>query len=322
MTSRPGVSLVVGGTGFIGRHLVRALRAQGEPVRVMAREHSHSAPHDPTIEFVVGDMGNRGQLALAMEGVSTVYHLASSTVPASSAADPAFDVETNVVSAIPLLHFCAARRARLVFTSSGGTVYGMPETLPIPETHPTWPISTHGVGKLAVEKLLFAFGCTGDLDYRILRLSNVYGEGQNSRKGMGAVVTFLENTIAGRAIVVWGDGSQRRDFLHVDDAVDALVKVGHINSPRWRIMNVGSGRDTTIAALCNLVFQVTGQRTAVEHVPARRFDVPANVLDIRRAREVLGFTPQTGLEEGIQRTWTWLRTAELPPPPSHPSHHT
>lgn len=306
MTERAGLSLVVGGTGFIGAHLVRALGSRGTAVRVMARGYSRLPQFDSAVDIRVGDIGNQGQLANAIDGVSTVYHLASSTVPASSAADPAFDIETNVVATLPLLEACAARRVRIVFTSSGGTVYGVPETLPIPETHSTWPVSTHGVGKLTVEKILFAFGCTRDLDYRIVRLSNVYGEGQSSRAGMGAVATFLERTLAGRPIDVWGDGSQRRDFLYVRDAVDALVRIGDIETPRWRLVNVGSGKATSIAELCELVFSVTGRRTDVRLLPARPFDVLANALDILRAKEMLGFDPVTSLEEGISRAWTWL----------------
>lgn len=306
MTVRAGCVLVVGGTGFIGRHLVRALSARGATVRIMARGHSRISRLDAAVDVIVGDVGNKGQLVHALEGVTTVFHLASSTVPASSAADPAFDIETNVVAALPLLTACAERRIRLVFTSSGGTVYGRPETLPIPETHATWPISTHGVGKLAVEKLLHAFGCTRDLDYRILRLSNVYGEGQNPRTGMGAVAAFLEKTLAGRPIEVWGDGSQRRDFLYVDDAVEALVRIADLDAPRFRLLNIGSGSGTAIAELCELVFRVTGRRTELLHLPARRFDVPANVLDIERARELLAFEPCTSLEKGVRKTWAWL----------------
>ena len=123
---------------------------------------------------------------------------------------------------------------------------------------------------------------------------------------MGAVATFLEKTLAGRPIELWGDGSQRRDFVYVGDAVDALVRMGDVDTPRWRILNVGSGKETAIAELCELVFSVSGQRTEVRLLPARRFDVPVNVLDIRRARELLAFDPSTGLEEGIRRTWTWL----------------
>jgi len=221
-------ALVVGGTGFIGRHLVSALIRRGTLVRVMSRGSARLPAFESAVEVVVGDVGNRGPLGEAVEGVSTVYHLASSTVPATSAADPGFDFETNVVAALPLIAVCAAKRIRLVFTSSGGTVYGAPATLPIPETHETWPISTHGVGKLAVEKLLFAFGRNRDLDYRILRLSNVYGEGQSPRGGMGAIPTFLASLLAGRPIEVWGDGSQRRDFLYVADAVDAMVRMGEL----------------------------------------------------------------------------------------------
>jgi len=306
MTEPPGRSLVVGGTGFIGGHLVRALRARGTPVRVMARGQSRVPRFDPAVEVVVGDIGNQGSLASAIDGVTSVYHLASSTVPASSAADPAFDFATNVVAALPLIEACAARRIRLVFTSSGGTVYGTPETLPIPETHETWPISTHGVGKLALEKLLFAFGRNRGLDYRILRLSNVYGEGQSPRSGMGAVATFLENALAGRAIDLWGDGSQRRDFLYVGDAVSALVRMAELEAPDFRLVNLGSGEATSIADLVELVFAVIGRRTQVRRLPARSFDVPVNVLDISRARQMLGFDPTTTLEDGIRRTWSWV----------------
>ncbi len=305
------VSLVIGGTGFIGEHLVRALVARDVPSRVMARGHSRVPRFGPAVDVIVGDVGNKGQLAHAIDGVSTVYHLASSTVPASSAADPGFDMETNVVAALPLLELCAARRIRLVFMSSGGTVYGVPETLPIPETHSTWPISTHGVGKVAVEKLLFAFGHTLGLDYRILRLSNVYGEGQDPRTGMGAVPAFLEKVLARRPIELWGDGSQRRDFVYVGDVVDAILGMGSLDSPRWRLLNVGSGTATSILELCELIFDVTGQRTEVTVLPGRAFDVPVNVLDIQRAREALGFSPSVTLEEGIRRTWMWLTASAI-----------
>ena len=226
----------------------------------MARGHSRLPRFEPGVELVVGDVGNQGQLGPALEGVTTIYHLASSTVPASSAADPAFDIETNVVAALPLLEACSARVASA--SCSPPRRYGLrhPETLPIPETHATWPISTHGVGKLAVEKLLFAFGCNRDLDYRILRLSNVYGEGQSPRAGMGAVADFLEKTLAGRTIELWGDGTQRRDFLYVGDAVDALVRMGDLDTPRWRLVNVGSGVETAIKELCEVIFRVTGRR--------------------------------------------------------------
>lgn len=307
----PARALIVGGTGFIGGHLVPALLARGTLVRVMARGHSRLPRFDPAVDVVVGDVGNQGPLVAALDGVTTVYHLASSTVPASSAADPAFDFATNVVAALPLVDACAARRIRLLFTSSGGTVYGTPETLPIPETHETWPISTHGVGKLALEKLLFAFGSNRGLDYRILRLSNVYGEGQNPRSGMGAVATFLENVLAGRAIELWGDGSQRRDFLYVGDAVDALVRMGELEAPHWRLVNLGSGRATAISELVELVFSVIGRRSEVRRLPARSFDVPVNVLDISRARQMLAFDPTTTLEEGIRRTWSGLTASAV-----------
>jgi UDP-glucose 4-epimerase len=251
-------------------------------------------------------VGNHGSLAAALDGVTSVYHLASSTVPASSAADPAFDFTTNVVAALPLIESCATRRIRLVFSSSGGTVYGTPATLPIPETHETWPISTHGVAKLALEKLMFAFGENRGLDYRILRLSNVYGEGQSPRSGMGAVATFLENTLAGRKIELWGDGSQRRDFLYVHDAVNALVLMGELEAPQFRLVNLGSGEATAIADLVELVFAVIGRRSEVRRLPARSFDVPVNVLDITRARQMLAFEPKVTLEEGIRRTCAWM----------------
>jgi len=304
-----GRALVVGGTGFIGGHLVRALAARGTAVRVMARGHSRLPRFDAGVEVVVGDVGNQGRLASALDGAATVYHLASSTVPASSAADPAFDFTTNVVAALPLIEACASRGIRLVFTSSGGTVYGTPETLPIPETHETWPISTHGVGKLAVEKLLYAFGRNRGLDYRILRLSNVYGEGQTPRSGMGVVAAFLENVLAGRAIELWGDGTQRRDFLYVADAVAALVGMGELEAPRWRLVNLGSGEATAVGDLLELVFGVVGRRTEVRRLPARSFDVPANVLDIGRAREMLAFEPRTSLDQGIRSTWRWLTSS-------------
>jgi UDP-glucose 4-epimerase len=196
---------------------------------------------------------------------------------------------------------------KVVFASSGGTVYGVPETVPISEDHPTNPISSYGIVKLAVEKYLGLFHHLYGLDYTVLRISNPYGPYQDPKGQQGAISVFLHRIYEGRPISTWGDGAVVRDYLYVSDLMDALVRVTEVES-RERVLNIGSGRGTSLNELVQLMAEVVGEQPAVEYLPARALDVPVSVLDIGRARAELGWSPKTELVEGIARTWEWIRT--------------
>ena len=175
--------LVLGGRGFIGSHLTGALLAQGHQVRCFDRPSAGAsdvqAADHATCEFFVGDFTNQNDLARALEGIDTCFHLISTTLPKSSNADPAFDIESNVLGTVRMLTQAVRTGVRkVVFVSSGGTVYGVPESVPIAETHPTDPVCSYGIAKLAIEKYLALFHAERGLDYTVLLLANPFGEVQ------------------------------------------------------------------------------------------------------------------------------------------------
>ena len=301
--------LIIGGAGFIGSHIVDALVARGHKVivfdrpRIDAKNLSNSMPH---IEFVGGDFSNENDIENALNGVDTVVHLVSTTIPATSNANPVYDIETNIAGTVRLLTLAKdAGVKKVVFASSGGTVYGVPLQLPIPESHPTNPICSYGITKLAIEKYLQLFHHLHGLDYSILRISNPYGERQNPDGRLGAVTVFLWKVLNGHPITVWGDGEIARDFFYIGDLATAFVKVIEDKVPS-RIYNIGSGKAYSLNEILAVIQAVTGKTAIVNYTPARNLDVHANYLDIGRARIELGWEPKIQLEHGLSMTSEWL----------------
>jgi UDP-glucose 4-epimerase len=301
-------SLVLGGNGFIGTHLVDGLLERGYFARIYDRSPNRfrAAPQDA--EYVEGELGNHGLIQEAVEGIEVVYHFVSTTLPKTSNDDPIYDVRSNLIDTLQLLEACVEAGVRkVIFASSGGTVYGPPQTVPITEDHPTNPITSYGIVKLAVEKYLELFRHLHGLDYTVLRISNPYGSYQDPGGQQGAIVVFLHRLHSGQPITIWGDGRVVRDYLHVADLVDALVLAAEVETSR-KVLNVGSGQGTSLNELVALMGEVTGERPEIEYRPGRAMDVPANVLDVARVCEELGWSPRIELADGIARTWSWVRT--------------
>lgn len=300
--------LVLGGNGFIGSYLVDLLLCEGHSVRVYDRADNHFRSRLARIEYVYGEMGNQGLFRAALTDVDVVFHLASTTIPSTSNADPAFDVQSNVVDTIRVLEECVvAKIERFVFISSGGTVYGIPRTVPVPESHPLNPICSYGVAKVAMEKYLALFGHLYGLDYVILRPSNAYGERQNPFGQQGVVGVFLGKIVRQEPIVIWGDGSVTRDFVYAGDLAAALYLAAIHDSFEERIFNVGSGIGVSVNEVLEVLSAIIERDLDVHYTEARQFDVPINVLDISLAKERLGWAPTTDLADGLSRTWTWIK---------------
>ena len=300
--------LVLGGNGFIGSNLVLGLLEAGFEVRVLDLRREPALPRTGAVEFLEGDFTNHAVSELALEGVAAVFHLASVTTPASGTSDPVYDVTENLVGTLRLLEACTVRGVRrLVFISSGGTVYGTPRRVPIPEDHPQEPISSYGIVKLAIEKYLLMYAHLGRLDPIILRVANPYGPGQFTQGAQGAVAVALGCLERGEPFKLWGDGSVVRDFLYVDDLTEAFLAALRAPDPGARIFNIGSGRGVSLRELLAASERVVGHPLAIAQLPGRAIDVPANVLDCTRAREHLGWGPRVPLEEGLARTWTWVQ---------------
>jgi UDP-glucose 4-epimerase len=313
MSSQHNV-LVLGGKGFIGSHLVDALVSAGHRVRVLDRPNLAplSGPEVVSqVEWVDGDFTSETDIRRALSGCDLCYHLVSTTLPASSNADPVFDVETNVMGTVRLLlHAVAAGVKKVIFASSGGTVYGIPTTVPIPETHPTDPISSYGISKLAIEKYLHLFRDLHKLEYTTLRISNPYGERQRTRANQGAVAIFLGRVLRGEKIDIWGDGTTVRDYIYIGDVIDAMLKAATYAGSE-RIFNIGSGAGLSINQMLDEIERATGMSSNRNYAPARGFDVPRSVLSINRAQTLLDWEPKTSFAQGLARTVAWLRTKPL-----------
>lgn len=284
------------------------LLKEGHSVRIYDRSPNKFRTVFRDEEYVEGDLGNHGLIREAVGGVEVVYHFVSTTLPKTSNDDPIYDVRSNLVDTIQLLETCVESGVRkVIFASSGGTVYGPPESVPISEDHPTNPITSYGIVKLAVEKYLRLFHHLYGLDYAALRISNPYGAYQDPVGQQGAISVFLHRIYTGQPITIWGEGNVVRDYLYVSDLADALEAVARIDSG-GQVLNIGSGRGASLNELLQLMIEVVGEEPVVEYLPARPLDVPISVLDISRAREELGWRPKTELAEGISRTWDWIRT--------------
>lgn len=300
--------LVLGGGGFIGSHLCQSLLEAGVEVALFDRPEARylNLPALAGVQVFTGDFSDPDHVAPALAGRDLVYHLVSATVPQTSNENPQLDIEANVVGTLHLLE--AARKARvgrIVFASSGGTVYGIPQEIPIKESHPTDPISSYGICKLAIEKYLHLYWSAYDLDYRILRIANAYGVRQPVNTTQGAIASFLHRALHGEELTVWGDGSVMRDYIYVSDIVDALIKAGN-HAGESKLFNIGAGQGHSLLDIIGSIEQVIQQPLQVRYLPARAFDVPMNVLDISRARMQLSWQPAVGLLEGISRTHEWM----------------
>jgi UDP-glucose 4-epimerase len=305
--------LVLGGSGFIGSHLVDRLLNRGLQVRCFDRPHVKpvSALHlgNPNFELCEGDFVSEADIARGLDGCDICFHLVSTTLPQSSNADPVFDVESNVMGSVRLLHQAVKHGLKkIVFVSSGGTVYGIPKEVPIRENHPTDPLSSYGITKLAIEKYLHLHKVLHGLDYTILRLANPYGERQRINASQGAVAVFLGKVLRGETVEIWGDGSVVRDYIHIADVVDALVAAASFSGDN-HLFNIGSGRGHSLNELLDAIETVTGRKAERRYLPVRTFDVPSNILSIKRAETELNWSPQISFEDGLRRFFEWLQIA-------------
>ena len=298
-------ALVIGGSGFIGSHLVDALIQTGISVRIFDRMPERFRPIPVGAEFVQGDFTDTAMLAEALTGVAIVYHLLSTTVPGTSNLDPIADIQGNLVNSVRLLALMRdAGVKRIVFLSSGGTVYGIPKTDPVEEDHPLQPISSYGIIKSTIEQYLHMEHHLHGLEYTVLRASNPYGPRQGHAGLQGVIGTYLWNYAHGEPLQLWGDGNVVRDFIYVTDLTDLCLKAGR--ACEIGFFNAGSGEGHSIRDIIDMISGVVGEAIKPDIKPGRGIDVPRSVLDITKAKTAFDWTPGTSLEVGIRRTWEWV----------------
>jgi UDP-glucose 4-epimerase len=301
---------IFGGGGFIGSAIADRLLKDGHDLRIFERprvEPYRQFSNDEKVEWLTGDLMSIHDVSSAVDGVDVVLHLVSTTLPKSSNDDIIYDVQSNLVATLQLLSAMGAKNVRrIVFISSGGTVYGNPTYLPIDEKHPTEPRVSYGVTKLAIEKYLLLYQYLHGIKATILRVANPYGERQRVETAQGVVGVFLSKAIQNQPIEIWGDGSVTRDYVYVGDVAEAFARAVRYDGTN-SVFNISSGIGTSLNELIEMVERVLGRGVVRQYHPGRLFDVPVSILDNTLARQELGWQPHVGLETGIVKTVEWMR---------------
>jgi UDP-glucose 4-epimerase len=307
--------LVTGGAGFIGSHIVDAHLEQGDEVLVIDDLSHGSRENLPAdVQFRELDIRDPAAASLIREWrPDVISHHAAQMDVRVSVNDPRFDASVNVDGLLNLLE--AGRDAgveRVIYVSSGGVVYGEPETRPTPETAPKQPESPYGVSKLSGEYYLFYYHRVHGLEYVAVRYSNVYGPRQDPHGEAGVVSIFSNRLIAGASLTVFGDGEQTRDYVHVADVVAANVLLSEAALPPARglddrAFNVGTSIETSVNALAGQLIEASGRDVSVQHADARAGELRHSSLDSRKLRS-LGWSPVRQLTEGLHETYHWIRS--------------
>lgn len=296
---------VLGGCGFIGSHVVDALQASGHSVTVFDRFKERYRDPLPGVDYMLGDFADKMALAEALSGKDTVFHLISTTFPGTASLDPKADVAGNLLGTLTLLETMKTLGIRrIVYLSSGGTVYGHAPSHPIPEDYPLNPINSYGIVKVAIERYLEMYARSEGLLPIAIRAANPYGPRQGHTGIQGVIATFMRRVRDGQPIEIWGDGTVVRDYLHVSDLAELCVTAAE--SDVCGAVNAGSGRGQSLLDVIDVLAEVSGRSIVKNFKPGRQIDVPYSVLDIGKAQTLLGWHPRTPFVEGVRETWNWM----------------
>jgi len=312
VSGRPVPVAVTGGAGFIGGHVTEALAAAGHRVLVVDDLSTGSAAN---LDAVVGDVDllrvdvADPALAAALEAaeIRVVCHLAAAIDVRASVADPVQDAQRNVVGTVAVLQAaCRAGVGKVVFASSGGSIYGSATPPPVPETAPVAPESPYAASKAAAELWLQTFERLHGLRWTALALANVYGPRQDPAGEAGVISVFAAAMLAGRPTTIYGDGSQTRDFVYVKDVAAAFLAAAELPADGVRL-NIGTGVETSVRELHSELAALCGAPDEPRTEPARLGELDRSALDASLARKLLGWEPRTELRAGLAETVEWLR---------------
>ena len=303
--------LVTGGAGFIGSHVVDRLLQQGHEVRVIddlstgRRELVNRAAR-----FKRADIRSRRLPRLLDQWKpDAIVHAAAQASVSRSLTDPDFDASVNISGTRGLVRAAGAAGVRtFLYISTGGAAYGDTSVVPTPEEHPVVPSSPYGVSKTAGERYVECYGPLLDMRTLVLRLANIYGPRQNPQGEAGVVAIFADRLLRGEACLINGDGEQTRDFVYVEDVADAVLR-GLEHTDATGVANIGTGIETTINGIYARLARAAGVTRPAEHGPAKPGEQRRSALAAGRAARVLGWTPATALDEGLERTLSSFKTS-------------
>ena len=304
--------LLLGATGFIGTNLVLSLaKDESNTITVIGKNRTHFLAIEklklPNVTFIESHLTMETDFASLVNNQEVVYHLISTTVPTTSNQHISEELKENVVLSSNLFDACVKKEVeKVVFLSSGGTVYGKEASCPLGEETPTNPISSYGIQKVTIEKLLYLYNYLYGMDYRIIRLSNPYGPYQRPNGVLGAVTTFTYKALKGEEITVYGDGSVVRDFIFIDDAIRGIINIVN-GKNNFHTFNLGSGYGTSIRSVLSEIESTLGIKMDVVYKESRKVDVPTNFLDISRYESCYGALNPISLSEGVAKTAAFLK---------------
>lgn len=298
--------LIFGGSGFLGSHLAEALVDKGYDVKVFDNFKNGMANLKTIIdkiEIIRGDFFNETDVFGALKDIDFVFHYISTTTPATATKDPIYDIESNIIGSVKMFQ-CAVKNnvKKIIFPSSGGTIYGEKANVPCRETDPVDPVNPYAISKLTIEKYLHYFNYTYGIDYTIFRYSNPYGERQNPFGKQGVIPIFLNKIKHDEKPVIYGDGSMIRDYIYIKDAVDATIAVLE-KKTKEKVFNVGSGKGTSLNELIEIMSGVVGQKVIPDYIKDTGVYIPKIILDISRIKKEVGWKPKVDLRDGIARVW-------------------
>ena len=303
-------ALVTGGAGFIGSHLVDELLENGYDVAVVDNLSSgqlRNLNHQATFHHAELNDVRLNQI-IQRERPEIVFHLAAQSSVRQSSLDPVADADANVMGTIRLVAAAAAEGVeKIIFSSTGGAIYGDPETIPCDEDTPINPLTPYALSKYVGEQYLELFNETYGLDYTILRYANVYGPGQNPDGEAGVIAIFAGMMLSERRPQIYGDGLQQRDFVYVSDVVRANLAA--VNKGHGRTYNIGTGQQVSVEQIYQMLQQITGFEQEPDYRPKRAGEVLNIALDSARAQQELRWTPEVSLEEGLRRSVEYVRAS-------------
>lgn len=301
--------LVTGGAGFIGSHIVDRLAPENKVIvldNMFTGQESNLAKSRDRITFTRGDILDRPLVNKIVAGVDYVFHLAAHVGNIRSIKDPYFDMDVNIRGILNLLEACRNSKVKRFVYSSSGAIFGEAKYLPIDEDHPLNPESPYGVSKLAAEKYCFAYYKVYGVPAVALRYFNAYGPRQDTSEYANAVSIFLSRTRAGKPLTIYGDGEQTRDFIFVDDIVNANILAATHPAAVGGIFNISTGTVYSINQLVKLIGKISGREIQFSHADPRAGEVRHSRANIDKAKKLLGYSPETDFQQGLRLTWQSL----------------
>jgi len=303
--------IVLGGNGFIGSYIVDILVSKGHEVTVLDIGKEKYRKPLLNVNYVFGSIADQNLIQQVFKGKDILIHSISTTVPITSNENIEFDIESNLINSVKIFRTaCEQNIKRIIYLSSGGAVYGEPRVVPIKEDSSTNPISSYGITKLAIEKYLAYFSLNYSVEYNIIRPSNPYGPRQNPFGNQGVIAVFLGKIFKNESIEVWGDGKISKDYIFITDLAESIYEAS-ISEKTSQIFNIGSGKGVSINEIIETVKMVVNKELVVNYYPTNRFDVQHVCLDIENAKTKLNFIPKVNLEDGISKTWEFLKQLNL-----------